>query len=134
MKITFCMKAYYFYSRKLLIAPISSKSFSQGLTIFCYLAAFCIDFYKGPKVWNYLFEQCYVKECWISLFLYCGIVFCFVFIASLNSVSFWVISTSQRLRKLIEFWDQFISLHLCSLCSSFFWYVHFCYGEVIETS
>lgn len=51
---------------------------------------------------------------------------CFVFKDLLSSASFWETSTSQRLKKLIEFWDQFISLHLCSLCSSFFWYVHLC--------
>lgn len=61
-----------------------------------------------------------------ALFSYCGVVLCFVFVASLNSVSFWVTSTSQRWRKLIEFWDQSISLRLCSLCSSSFWYVHCC--------
>lgn len=61
------------------------------------------------------------------------LVFSFVSLASLSSASFWVISTSQRLRKLTEFWDHFISLHLCSLCSSFFWYVYvyFFYSEVI---
>lgn len=59
------------------------------------------------------------------------IVFCFVSIASLNFASFWVTSTSQRLRKLTGFWDHFISRHLCSLCSSFFWYVyvHICISQ-----
>lgn len=73
------------------------------------------------------FTKCYVKRMLDGL-CFCIVVlcFCFVFIASLNSVSFWVISTSQRLRKLIAFWDQFISLHLCSLRSSFSWYVRFC--------
>lgn len=123
MEITYLAWKHIIFIPEASIGHISSKSFPKGLTIFYYLTAICTD--KKFQKCEIIFKECYINA-GHSLFLYCGVLFCFVFIVSLNSVSFWVISTSQRLRKLIEFWDQFISLHLCSLCSSFFWYVHFC--------
>lgn len=107
--------------QKASIAHISSKNIPKELTVFCYLTII----YSEKNAWNRLLRN---VASMLYILCFCFVVFvlfCFVFIASLNSVSFWVISTSQRLRKLIEFWDHFISLHLYSLCSSFFWYVCF---------
>lgn len=125
MEITYLsMKAYYFSSRRLQLLIEVARVFQRDsqFSIIRQLSTLKKKSESVKSPFQKMFHQCWTFFVFV---LWCCVVFCFVFIASLNSVSFWVISTSQRLRKLIEFWDQFISLRLCSLCSSFFWYVLF---------
>lgn len=64
-----------FFFQKASIAHRSSKSFPKGFTIFYYSAASYTE--KNLKVWNHLFKKCFINA-GHSLFLYCGVVLCFV--------------------------------------------------------
>lgn len=65
-----------FLFHKASIAHISSESIPKGLTIFYYLAAFYTEKKKSESMKS-SFKNCCINT-GHSLFLYCGIVLCFV--------------------------------------------------------
>ena len=126
------MKAYYFYSRRLLIAHISSKSFPKGWQFSVIWQLSTLIFKKGSKVWNYLLSNVMSKECW-TLFvfvLWCCVLFCFYsftqFRIILGDINFAEIEEANRVLGPIYFttfvFFMFFILLVCTLLFIVRWF------------